>query len=57
MTTCIEDPTEAGIAAEVNELRDASEDELTFGENRNHENKAMSCQVCKTVLEHRLHRM
>uniref|UniRef100_A0A8D0R702 Zinc finger and BTB domain containing 39 n=2 Tax=Sus scrofa TaxID=9823 RepID=A0A8D0R702_PIG len=47
-----EDPTEEiGTAEEVIELSDDSEDELTFGENDNRENKAMPCQVCKKVLE------
>lgn len=51
-----EDPTqETGIAEEVNELRDTSEDELTFVENDNCENKAMPCQVRKKVLEHSIH--
>lgn len=47
-----EDPTEEiGAAEEVIELSDDTEDELTFGENDNQENKAMPCQVCKKVLE------
>lgn len=47
-----EDPAEdIGTAEEVIELSDDSEDELTFGENDNRENKAMPCQVCKKVLE------
>lgn len=46
-----EDPTEEIGTAEVIELSDDSEDELTFGDNDNRENKAMPCQVCKKVLE------
>lgn len=47
-----EDPTEEiGTVEEVIELSDDSEDELTFGDNDNRENKAMLCQVCKKVLE------
>ena len=47
-----EDPTEEiGTAEEVIELSDDSEDELTFGEGENRENKAKPCQVCKKVLE------
>lgn len=39
----------------MNKLSDASGDELTFGENDNQENKAMSWQVCKKILEHSIH--
>nr|XP_015846857.2 zinc finger and BTB domain-containing protein 39 [Peromyscus maniculatus bairdii] len=47
-----EDPAEEmGMAEEVIELSDDSEDDLTFGESDSRENKAMPCQVCKKVLE------
>ncbi|XP_043824470.1 zinc finger and BTB domain-containing protein 39 [Dromiciops gliroides] len=47
-----EDPGEDLVPTdEVIELSDDSEEELTFGENENRENKAMPCQVCKKVLE------
>lgn len=36
-------------------MSDASEDELTFRENDDHEKKAMTCQGRKKVLEHNIH--